>query len=808
MSMPRGDRLKFSGVLSHLGVLVAVAAVMGVLAAGLVIPFAGVAGLGARSVSESMDELPAELKAQPLAERTRMLDSEGRTLATFYDQNRVNVSLTQVAPVMRKAMVAIEDYRFYQHGALDLKGTLRAFVTNQASDGVVQGGSSITQQMVKMTLVNQAKNGAQREAATADTYERKLNELRYAVAFEENYSKDWILERYLNIAYFGDGAYGVEAASRHFFSRPASELNLKQAALLAGLVKNPTGYDPTNDPEAARDRRDVVIGRMVELSAVPRKAARKAKQAGLGLKVSPTRNGCVSSVAPFFCNYAWEYLLADEALGKTEDARRQLLISGGLTIKTTLDRRMQRAADRATAEAVNPTDQAIGGLAMVEPGTGQVRAVAQSRPMGRKKALGETFLNYVVDSEYGDSNGFQPGSTFKAFVLATAIEQGIPLTTRINAPQQVFIPNSRYRDCDGFLESTETWKPENSTGAGTYDLYTGTQESVNTFFAQLEVRTGLCEPYQLAQDMGIGLDDPATQMVPSFTLGVADVSPLEMAGAYATFGARGLHCENRPVTEILDSGGGLVKEYADECEQVMPNEVADAVNDILRGVQEPGGFGHSAGLALEQTSAGKTGTTTDNKAVWFVGYTPNLAAASMIAGANQQGQPQRLDGRYVGGNYISFDSAAGSTLAGPQWAGAMQAVQQFLPDEEFVPPDPLAINGQLITIPSVYGLDPQQAAEILRERGFFPSVGPLVDSSNPYGTVAYLSPGSGTQLGSGSAITIYVSDGSPYVPPAPQPDPVPQANNGGTAGGGGGGNARGPRRGGGGNNGGGGGGAR
>ncbi|MGZ4437890.1 MAG: transglycosylase domain-containing protein, partial [Nocardioidaceae bacterium] len=268
MSPRRSDSLSPSAVVSHLGVMVAVAAVMGVLAAGLAIPFAGVTGLSARTVANEMDKLPANLAAEPLAQRTTLLARDGSTLATLYDQNRVNVPLSRVAPVMRQAIVAIEDYRFYQHGALDLRGTLRALVTNQASGGTVQGGSSITQQMVKMTLVNQADTKAEQQAATADTYQRKINELRYAIAFEQKYSKDWILERYLNIAYFGDGAYGIEAAARHYFSVPAAKLNLTQAALLAGLVKNPTGYDPTNNPGAAKDRRNTVLARMAELNVI------------------------------------------------------------------------------------------------------------------------------------------------------------------------------------------------------------------------------------------------------------------------------------------------------------------------------------------------------------------------------------------------------------------------------------------------------------------------------------------------------------------------------------------------------------
>jgi membrane peptidoglycan carboxypeptidase len=769
MSARRDSGLGFASVLSHLGVMAAVSAVMGLLVAGLAIPFAGVAGLGARSVAESIDHLPAELEADPLAERTRVLARDGSLLATFYDENRVNVGLDEVAPIMQKAIIAIEDYRFYDHGAMDLKGTLRAFVTNQAQGGTVQGGSSITQQMVKMTLLAQAETDEERAAATADTYERKLNELRYAIAFEEKYDKNWILERYLNIAYFGDGAYGIEAAARHYFSRSASKLNTRQAALLAGLVKNPTAYDPTNDPEAAKARRDIVLRRMADLNVISDREYEQAKERGLALKVTPSRNGCVSALAPFFCDYVREYLVQDQDLGRTLEARVRLLNSGGLTIKTTLDPRFQRAADSSVRDHVYPTDRAIGGLAMVEPRTGEVRALAQSRPMGRNRRQGQTFLNYVVPPEYGDANGFQAGSTFKTFVLAAAIKQGISLSTQISSPQTVSLPVNSFRRCDGPIQSTEVWSPENSTGSGTFDLYTGTQQSVNTFFAQLEQRTGLCEPVKLARAMGITV--PADQVYPPFTLGIVNTDPLTMAEAYATFAGRGMHCDARPVTEILNSKGKVLKKYPRTCQQVMPRAVADAVNDILRGVQEPGGFGYSAGISLNQPSAGKTGTINANMAVWFIGYTPNLATASMIAGANGKGEWVTLNGQTVGGSYIS--RAAGSTNAGPMWGDAMKVVEQWLRDRDFTSPDPTTIKGKTVTVPSVYGYSPEQAARTLREAGLNPVVGPMVDSSNAYGTVAYLDPGSGSAISSGSTVTIYVSDGTPYVAPAPEPQPAP-----------------------------------
>ena len=433
-------------VLSHLAVMAVVAAILGVLVAGLAIPFAGVVGVAAKDVSKGMVKLPDELEAKELAQKTRIYDANGNLIASLYDQNRINVGLQQISRKMVEAIVSIEDDRYYQHGALDIRGTIRAFVTNQAS-GSVQGGSSITQQMVKQTLLNQAETKEEAAAATDDTYARKLRELRYAIAFEKNYSKDWILERYLNIAYFGDGAYGIQSAAQHYFSKNAKNLNYLQSATLAGLVKNPTGYDPTNSPERSINRRNVVLDRMAQLNVIPQEQADKLKERPLGLKVDP--------VAQRLPAVAGAVLLR---------LRRQLPPQGQVARRDrqgpqapppvrrpddphhARPRLPGRCRRRPSQAHVNPTDQAIGGLAMVEPGTGYVRALAQSRPMGKDKAVGETYLNYVVPAKYGDANGFQAGSTFKAFVLAAAINQNIPLSESIYAPQRDEHPGRGVRD--------------------------------------------------------------------------------------------------------------------------------------------------------------------------------------------------------------------------------------------------------------------------------------------------------------------------------------------------------------------------
>jgi len=292
--------------------------------------------------------------------------------------------------------------------------------------------------------------------------------------------------------------------------------------------------------------------------------------------------------------------------------------------------------------------------------------------MGRDKAAGQSYVNYAVPKEYGNSNGFQGGSTFKMFTLAAALDQGLPVSTGFNSPARMTIPRGTYFDCQG--RGTNEYPVKNSTSSGFMNMYTGMRLSVNTYFAQLEAKAGLCETVTMAREMGITV--PEKQEVPSFTLGVTDTSVLNMAAAYATAASGGLYCEPQPVSEIVGLDGKVVKAYEPACTRVLSEEVAAQINDITRGLQEPGGFGYSKGTGLRIPSAAKTGTTQDAKAVWYVGYTPELATAAMIAGADADGIPIPLRG----GN------AAGSSVAGPMWADAMKVIQDYLSPVEFAPP--------------------------------------------------------------------------------------------------------------------------
>ncbi|PJJ57403.1 membrane peptidoglycan carboxypeptidase [Mumia flava] len=653
----------------------------GVLVAGLAIPVAAFVGVTSNSMARGFEELPLELRETPIPQRSKVLASDGTLLAYFYSQNRQDVPLSKISPTMRQAIVSIEDSRFYEHGALDFKGTVRALVNN-ATEGNTQGGSSLTQQLVKNILIQQADNPEELKAATEVTPARKIRELKYAMSYEEKHSKDQILQNYLNISYFGDGAYGISAAAKHYFSVSAANLDLVQSATLAGLVKNPVEYDPVTYPENALRRRNVVLAAMQSQGLITRQVAEKAMSRPLGLKITNFSNGCVSSKAPFFCDYVQRYLLRDESLGKTVDERQYRLEAGGLTIKTTIDLKFQKAADKAVSNRVAPTDSAIGAQALVEPGTGEVRALAQSRPMGNKRKQGETYINYTVPKELGGANGFQAGSTFKAFTAAAALKKGYPASTYFNSPQEMTL--SGFNQCDG--QSAGSWNVSNSTGAGGFPMSTALPQSVNTYFAQLERLTGLCATTRMAIKLGLPVADK-DDTYPSFTLGVIDVSPLDMAAAYAAFPARGKYCEPRPVTEILDKRGDTLKKYDNACDRVMSKAVADTVNQILTKVQSAGGFG--ASLALDKPSAAKTGTTQDNKAVWYMGYTPSLVNASMIAGANKSGHWKTLAGQSLNGEYLSFSAIGGSSLAGPMWYDTMSRIMDDLPYKSFRSPGSL-----------------------------------------------------------------------------------------------------------------------
>ena len=676
-------------------------------------PAVGAAWFTARATERGLESLPVALSTPAQSERSTVLDANGDVLAYFYSENRVYVELDQIAPVMRQAIIAIEDHRFYEHGPLDLQGTLRAFLTNLASGDVTQGGSTITQQYVKMVQIEEAKKAGDEaavQAAQESSYGRKIRELRYAISVEKALSKDEILERYLNIAYYGDGAYGIEVAAQHYFGTTAAKLTLAQAALLAGLVQNPTAYNPVQNPTPAIARRDVVLNRMAEIGVISAAQATKAKKKTFDEDgVETTANGCQSTDYPFLCDYVYRSLAQTPSLGATTEEREEKIKRGGLTVTTAVDPDTQDEIQEAVSDVVGPRDPVIAAMDMVEPGTGLIIAMAQSRPvMGSDAKKGETYWNYSVAPDMGGAQGFQAGSTFKVFTAAAALEEGIPLSRRYNARPAMDFSGETFESCEGPQQVSGSWRVRNSTGTnGVMDMYRATERSVNTYFVQLALDVGMCDVVGMAEKLGVESSTESAPVSsyddkPSFTLGTVEVSPLSVAEAYATFASGGIHCDPIIVDTITDSAGRDLEAPSAGCERVISEDVAAAMNSLLSSVMTDG-TGARVATADGRPQAGKTGTIDSNAAVWFAGYTPQVAGAAMISVDNQRKPFERgadsyrssgLKGYTVPSTGIALEGSGSGDAGQEIWKPAMESYLAGKREQSFAPPPAELVAGE------------------------------------------------------------------------------------------------------------------
>jgi membrane peptidoglycan carboxypeptidase len=628
------------------GRLVTLSAVGGLLAAALVLPAVAAVGIFTRNEANKFNTLKTGSMSQ-LPERSEILDSKGRLIAYYYPGgvDREPVTFTQIAPVMRKAIVAIEDSRFYQHGAIDFRGTLRALV-NDVQHKPVQGGSTLTQQYVKNALILTAPNPQMAQAASSDTLSRKIKELRLAIEVENNMSKDQILAAYLNAAFFGTSygnqAWGVGAAAERYFDTTAKNLTLTQSALLAGMVENPVADDPVAHPETALKRRNTVLVRMAQLGDITKAQAMAASQQPLGLKLSTLQTGCTSGSAKsaaFFCDYVVSLMKDNSAFSA---AWKVLNSSGGLKIYTTLSRRDQHAAKSAVnymvpqpPNGLNPGGNAASEV-LIRPGTGQVLAIANDRSYGTGRH--QTTQNYAVNSQYNGGVGVQTGSSSKLFVLLTALEQGVPFGFVQSVPAATTLTG--FTNCAGAPAGVGNAGPgsytlinDSPSEKGRFTLYLATTQSVNIYYAMLERKVGLCNVVKTAQALGVRRADgkslmkwdghsPPADDLPSFTLGSVNVSPMSMAAAYATVAARGIYCRPIAVNKILTRTGQKLPVQSAGCHRVLSPAVADAASYILQGVLTTG---TAAGLGIGRPAAGKTGTSDNFDFAAFGGYTPALA---------------------------------------------------------------------------------------------------------------------------------------------------------------------------------------
>jgi membrane peptidoglycan carboxypeptidase len=697
------------GALASLAGLAALAALAGVLAAALVASLGMAAYAAVDLGAASLVVSPLDVPQVAVPQASLVLAADGSRIATLFDENRTDVPLSAMSRPVQQAVVAVEDARFFQHGAVDPRGLIRAII-GDVSGHSVQGASTLTQQYVKNLLLEQAVasgNRAGERAATARTLSRKLRELRIAEAVEGRLSKQQILERYLDIVYFGEGAYGVQAAAERYFGVPAARLDVVQSATLAGLVQNPDAYDPVAHAHAAQLRRNHVLRDMLAQRMIT--PVRYAAAVATPVRVTghAPDQGCeAAATSGFFCEYVVRSLISDQryaALGATPADRERALLTGGLVIRTTLDPRTQAAAVTALDHRVPPRDRSHLGAAAVTvtPGTGAVVAMAENRTYDNSAGPGRTSVDYATDASLGGSTGFQTGSSFKPFTLATWLAGGGSLDDVVDATPRAFAP-SDFTSCGSAVRGSQPYVPGNSEGTetGRMSLRKATADSVNVAYVDLETRLDLCDVAATAQSLGVHLAAPARPCassgprtttlptcLPSLTLGVEDVAPLTMAAAYAGFASGGTYCAPLPVTSVRRAAAPgrpakTVLSVQPQCRQALAPDVASGVNTALESVLTQG-TAAAVGPLPHGQSAGKTGTTNGPFDSWFVGYTAERSTAVWV------GDPgHRVHGRFerrrlrdldVGGRF--YPTVFGASIAAPVWKALMTAAMRGLPPQ-------------------------------------------------------------------------------------------------------------------------------
>lgn len=665
MSHSHSRAVRPAQLLALLLAFLSVSSLMGVVTAGMLVPVAGPTALVAKSVPSVFNELPGDLQTVTPAEESQLLDSSGGVIAHFYDKQRIVVPSANIADVMKKAIVAIEDKRFYEHNGVDATGIARALVTNLGDSGR-QGASTITQQYVRNSLAERGYlegDAEQVSAATEQTTERKLREIKYALALEKTQSKDEILTGYLNIAPFGPITYGVEAASQRYFSKSASELNYLEAALLAGLVQSPVQYDPLTHPEAAQERRDTVLATMLDQGVITQEEYDEGVATTVDSMLHPTvsSEGCsgAESSKAYFCDYVLSQFLEDPTFGATRIERERLLKTQGITIRTTLDSAKQDAAYASLTNAI-PVGDASGlndALVSLDPRTGKVLAMAQNTTYGIE--AGQTMSNYAADGN------FQVGSTFKVFVLLQWFKEGHSAYETVGSAN-TFYPNGAFK-CDGRSITTEGYQVNDLAGkTGTMNVVRATGQSVNQAFVNMASRVDFCSIFETAYDMGITEDGEVPSPFPANILGSVSGSPLQMASVFATIANSGQQCKPQSIESVTDRDENVLKEFAADCKEVISPDLANKTAALLTA--SAGQYYTSTRMGDGRPFAAKSGTTDGHANTWLTGFTPSLATAVWVGHGDNSSQ--EVSGVVINGVYHS--EIFGETYVGQNiWAPYM-----------------------------------------------------------------------------------------------------------------------------------------
>ncbi|MGH2772464.1 MAG: transglycosylase domain-containing protein [Actinomycetota bacterium] len=598
----------------------------GIILLGLPLVIGGTIGLGVYLYFFAFPppvKIP-EIKVASIARTSHIYAADGSRIASLHaEHNREPIKLSQMSTHLQNAVIAAEDSRFFDHRGLDLKSILRAARADIKAGSAVQGGSTITQQFVKNAFVGKER-----------TFFRKVQEALVASQLEKRYSKKDILERYLNTVYFGRGAYGVEAAAKTYFGKPASRLNLNESALLAGLIPAPVRFSPYDHPVDARIRRKYVIDRMEELNMISPGSATAARANSPRL-VDPTETEEIFRF-PWFVDAVRRYLFDRYGSDK--------IFSGGYKVYTTIDPRLQQLAEEAVEEHLPLSTDPYASLVTIEPSTGYVKAIVGGRDYQKEK------FNIALQARR------QPGSSFKPLVLVAALESGISPDDTYRAPSK-YCELKVYRSKDGCVHNF------GEAGFGRLTVAKATVKSVNTVYIQLAERVGAPAMVEVAKRMGISErsvrrdGDNIAIALGGFTEGV---TPFEMASAYSTLARRGIYREPKLVSKVVDFSGKILEKGPEKGKRALEEAVADNVTKILQGVITDG---TAKRADIGRPAAGKTGTAQDFRNAWFVGYTPDLSTSVWVGYKERNRELLNIKG---------FEQVTGGSIPAQIWASFMK----------------------------------------------------------------------------------------------------------------------------------------
>jgi membrane peptidoglycan carboxypeptidase len=674
-------------------------------------------------------KMPDKLEQAP--QRSVVVDRTGKRLATLQVENRVLVELDKIPDHVVDAVLATEDQSYWRHAGVNWGAVMRSALRLASSGEVEGGGSTVTQQVVK-----------NRFAGTEQSLTRKISEAAMAAQLERQIGKHKILETYLNDSYFGNGVYGVATAAEYYWSKSVDELTPAEGALLAGIIRAPEKNNPVDSPERALARRDIVLEQMVETGALTREQADKAASRPLDLKIKRTK----SRGSPFLIDIIRRELESDPKLGKTPEERWDTALRGGLKIRTTLHAGLQRAAEKTIREVLeHKKKDPLASIVAVDPASGDVLAAAVG-PKDYGEGKGKTTINPAMPGLGG--MGRPPGSTFKAFQLVAALENDV-------SPTHIFTSGPTYQSQ---YPGCPNYEVTNYGGAdlGTLDMATATAKSSNTYFIHLmDISGGPEAMVDVAHRMGIESEiEPHCASV----LGSENVFPVEMASAFATLANHGKRCEPHTIELIRDDRGRVVRKADGDCKRAMEKDTAHAATAMLQGPIQNGTASQYGNIG--RPAAGKTGTTTDNKDAWFVGYVPQLSAATWVGHEIPKTLVHPLCGEVTGG-----------CLPTILWQRFMTRATEILelPVEAFPEPPPPPLR----EVPSVLGMDEQTATQTLIDQRFVPQVEVIPDAA-PAGTVVRQSPGPGEAVPEATPVVISVSNGQPVVEELPEPPPPPE----------------------------------